>query len=811
MSRWLSSVNNLLEKLDDRAETVADDTETTARTAAALAGRFLGGGRRAESSDGDGDDDYEGSYLDSGEEEEYYDEEDEEGEYEEEEYEDEIEQDEEEVALNLEADPDESEHSTPLFDNDRVAGVIGDKNENEITQSPPPSTAVAPPAQQQQQKEEKEEDTSESETTLPNTDIDPSPVRVVEASQQQNSNPAQVKRPPVPPQPQPTSSTNVEAERKEKEAIAPVIAPVVVQAEKSKSASKPLPPPPPRVPPPLTVSTDKLGKSVPSPPLSSSSAAAAASNANATAALQQQLKKAQRDTKKSNQEVQRLVKLSSTLQAQLEAAQAEIQAQQDELQRAAATMQQERIRLQEEHEDLLDDHEDQVQQLKDQYENQIKEQEELHLNQLEELQARVQQEENKRMQEGGDMTEELESALKRERDALKRLDEIQMDKKALESVKVKLEMQQEGLQSQVGTLSSVSATAAEREGEAEEKLDAALSAHKRQLQQRQTREAELERTVAELGAALTLAQQQRDSTTSGRKARALVGEETAEVSYKDQYEVAAEELETVKTQLSLATQRSEFLQQELQDVSNERVAEAVAVNERQRENDDKVAALSAQVSRLEGSLRELKQNDDGGGTSTDDTTEPASDSDRARQLVRDLDRSKRQISSLSDQLIRQQGSTEVAKSEILALKGRLQAASARAEAAEKSDEKVYEMEGGGVTYTASKLRRRVKGGSTRLNQLQTRSVRSVLGMRLNAGNGMDQLALTVDALDSWMLDTGSIMRHEPLARLGFALYLTVLHLWCFILVFFHAVASEHGDLGALTAPRVPGPSHISLD
>jgi hypothetical protein len=284
----------------------------------------------------------------------------------------------------------------------------------------------------------------------------------------------------------------------------------------------------------------------------------------------------------------------------------------------------------------------------------------------------------------------------------------------------------------------------------------------------------------------------------------MVGEETAEVSYKDQYEVAAEELETVKTQLSLATQRSEFLQQELQDVSNERVAEAATVTEGQRENDDKVAALSAQVSLLEGSLRELKQNDDG-----DATTEPASDNDRARQLTRDLDRSKRQIASLSDQLIRQQGSTEVAKSEILALKGRLQAASARVEAAEKSDEKAYEMEGGGVTYTASKLRRRVKSGRGRSNQLQTRSVRSALGMSLNEGNGMGQVALTVDAVDSWMLDTGSVMRSEPLARLGFALYLTVLHLWCFILVFFHAIESEHGDLGSLAAPRVPGPSHIA--
>jgi DNA repair exonuclease SbcCD ATPase subunit len=878
MSRWLSSVNNLLESLDDRAETVADDTETTARSAAALAGRFLRSGRPRDSDDDD-DEEYEGSYLDSGEEEEYYDEEDdEEYEVEEEEYEEvEEEEEEEEVTLNLEVDPDKVErsNSTPLFDDDRVADVIDNQNANanETTETSTPvdiATELPMPPPPAQEEEEMEEGTSETTITMLNIDRDHSPVRETSQQRETNANAfnytAPVETSPVPTPPQPTTNNTIvevdvtnEKEEMSEISIAPAdTAPVVfrVESDQAKSTPNPVPPPPPRVPPPPPVSTDKVGTSVtasPQPQLSSSSAAdTAASNAAAAAAAatiaalqqqlnrsqadaaatnaawrqqlkrsqddanaanaawQQQLKKAQRDTKKSTLEVQRLSKLSSTLQAQLEASQAEIQAQQDELQRAADTMQEERDRLQEEQEDLLDENEDEVQKLKDQYETQIKEQKEMYLNQLEELQARVQQEETKRMQEGGDMTEELEDALARERDALKRLDEIQTDKKALEAVQVELEAQQESLQSKVETLSSASVTATQREGEAEEKLDAALEAHKRQLHQRQTREAELERTVAELGAALTLAQQQRDSTTSGRNARALVGEETAEVSYKDQYEVAAEELETVKTQLSLATQRSEFLQQELHDVSNERVAEAAALNEGQREHDDKVAELSAQVSRLEGSLRELKQNDDAGGSSADETSEPASENDRVRQLTRDMDRSKRQIASLSDQLIRQQGSTEVAKSEILALKGRLQSANSRADAAEKSDEKVYEMEGGGVTYTASKLRRRVKGGQRgRSNQLQTRSVRSALGMRLNEGNGMDQVALTVDALDSWMLDTGSIMRHEPLARVAFAAYLTMLHLWCFVLVFFHAIASEHGDLGKITASRVPGPSHIA--
>jgi hypothetical protein len=41
---------------------------------------------------------------------------------------------------------------------------------------------------------------------------------------------------------------------------------------------------------------------------------------------------------------------------------------------------------------------------------------------------------------------------------------------------------------------------------------------------------------------------------------------------------------------------------------------------------------------------------------------------------------------------------------------------------------------------------------------------------------MEQVALTLDALDNWMVETGSFLRHEPLARLGFLGYLLTLHL-----------------------------------
>jgi len=46
--------------------------------------------------------------------------------------------------------------------------------------------------------------------------------------------------------------------------------------------------------------------------------------------------------------------------------------------------------------------------------------------------------------------------------------------------------------------------------------------------------------------------------------------------------------------------------------------------------------------------------------------------------------------------------------------------------------------------------------------------------------------------------TGKYLRANPLARAGFLLYLFLIHLWTFVLLFFHAHGFEtvHGDFGA---------------
>lgn len=96
------------------------------------------------------------------------------------------------------------------------------------------------------------------------------------------------------------------------------------------------------------------------------------------------------------------------------------------------------------------------------------------------------------------------------------------------------------------------------------------------------------------------------------------------------------------------------------------------------------------------------------------------------------------------------------------------------------------------------MRRRVKTaggfGSPGGRSVTVRSIRAALNM--GPGSPMEGFGKTIDALDSWMIETGTILRLEPLARLGFFLYFSVLHLWCFCLVAFHSsFESSNGGMG----------------
>jgi hypothetical protein len=556
--------------------------------------------------------------------------------------------------------------------------------------------------------------------------------------------------------------------------------------------------------PPPTIKAKKTIASPPRSGLSSNvlSAPASGLSTNTTTDPNKlQTKKLKQELKKSQLEARQLRKHVMQLNQELEASESEVKAQQEELQRAAERMEKDRHRANEEREDLLDEQEDELVTQKTQYEKELQDQKDRYEDQLEEMQRRLALVEEKRMQEGGDWTKELEDTIQRERDSIKKLSGIKEENATLKSSMAKLETQYNALQAKLDSTSQAHQTANDREREAEDKLDATLSMHSRQLSQRQAREAELERTIADIGAALARSRQ-KEKIGASPKAN------TDNITLKEQFEFAVDELETARAQLTLESERCDALRNELADISKERTAEATDAQARQRQQAREMADLKSTVSRLQVSLRERK---------SAPSAMSGGDAD-APQLYQQLEESKMQIGSLSEQLLRQQGASQNSKQEILALKNRLQSATARAESAEtalvtttSNRSSTFEVEGG-LAHGGASMRRRVKGGRSNKATQGVRSIRSTLGMNPGRVNGaMEQVAVTVDAIDSFLIDTGSFMKQEPVARLGFVLYLCILHLWSFCLVIFHASSYEdvHGDFGSMSDPGGHGPQHLS--
>ena len=168
---------------------------------------------------------------------------------------------------------------------------------------------------------------------------------------------------------------------------------------------------------------------------------------------------------------------------------------------------------------------------------------------------------------------------------------------------------------------------------------------------------------------MTVARQQ----TKPRSQTVAAASSNDEANFKDKYNSAAEELETLKVRFQMETQRREALQEEFNEISTERTNEASSAQAKQMQYDRKVADLESAVARLQASLSASKANRGMSNGEGDHSGGPSSGA---------LSEAKLEISRLSEQLVRHQRSAEVSKTEILALKGRLKACQSRAEEAE---------------------------------------------------------------------------------------------------------------------------------
>ena len=366
--------------------------------------------------------------------------------------------------------------------------------------------------------------------------------------------------------------------------------------------------------------------------------------------------------------------------------------------------------------------------------------------------------------------------------------------------------------------------ASNRERNAEEQLDKALSLHARQLGVRQKRESELEQTVADLGAALVVAKSkvERKLEANSITSRAYGKEE--EEGLQDKLEDARDEIETLKAQLTLERQRIQTLHVELQDLSKEHSEELAGAHVRQRQYERQISDLTTAVGKLQSNLSSSKP---GSGEEGLSNVESSSGLQYSGDETKETDHLRKQIASLSEKIFTQQSKLDRTSGEISTLKTRLQSAILRAETAENSLEGANQrlmmlemMPSGGYATsgvssadeemaTAAAGRRR-KGPSSRrrvpmgdgtttrrLHRSKVESIRSALGLhhgRIPSNTCQETTAVILDTCDTIAIDLGSHFRHYPLSRLAFMLYMVLLHAWAFFLLVYHAHAQGTGGL-----------------
>lgn len=336
------------------------------------------------------------------------------------------------------------------------------------------------------------------------------------------------------------------------------------------------------------------------------------------------------------------------------------------------------------------------------------------------------------------------------------------------------------MQSRLDSISNTADSAYMREREAEDKLDMTLSMHARQIAQRQKREAELERTIAELSANLAHNSPAGHGGDSEGDTAAGAGNT---IKLKSQVFSLEEDLETTKAQLESEKQRVIIMQHELRDMSKERTLEVSAARSKQHQFDRKIADMSLQISKLQSSLREAQK---GSSYGNNDLMSGGTDSST-------------HVHELTEQLVRQQEKMGQTTSELSALRNRLQVATARAQKAEEalthagSFDVESSPDSGNYGGSGSTMMRRRRRG-----QQEISSIRQAIHMNASRDENTERLGKAIDAVDKFSVETGKYLRYNPLARGGFILYLLVLHLWTFVVLFLHTHKFEtvHGDFGA---------------
>ena len=526
------------------------------------------------------------------------------------------------------------------------------------------------------------------------------------------------------------------------------------------------------------------------------------------------------------------------LNSDLESAEREIDAQRQELDRAAARMERDRSRYKQEREASDTSHAADVAALVASHERALRQMKETNECAMREMESRIVRAEQQRAKEGGERDAYLAEALERERIALAAAARVQEERNTMDERVTSLTTEILRLETRLEHATSAMELASERERNAEEQLDKALSLHARQLGVRQRREAELEQTVADLAAALVVAKNKVEAALNagipidearggdrGFESSNVGADVESPANLKAMLEDSQDEIETLRAQLGLERRRCSTLHTELQDLSKEQADELSSAHAKQRQYERKISDLTTVIAKLQSSLRRatLGEGDDDALILRldDEGSKGASGLQYSGDEKKETDHLRKQITSLSEKVFEQQTKLDLTKGEVSTLKNRLRSAAMRADAAEKSLEEANqrlmmidatnsgissadEELGLGMTVAAIQKRRPVVGSSSKVARHRVRqtskveSIRSALGLqpgRFSPGGWREMLVSLLDTFDTLSVDLGSHFRHYPVSRLAFMMYLFILHSWAFFLLVYHAHAQGNGGGG----------------
>lgn len=490
--------------------------------------------------------------------------------------------------------------------------------------------------------------------------------------------------------------------------------------------------------------------------------------------------------REAQKEARMLRKHVLSLNTQLETAEAEVQAQRDELERAAQRIEADRQKFKQDLAEAQVKHTNTLQSLKEQHDVDQQASQARADTILKETKLQLQDLQTRHQQEGGDWTKELQDAVAREQETLMKLAAFEDEKGVLLSQISTLQTQQDVLGTRLESLTETADHALAAEREAEKRLDEALSLHAKQLQQRNTREAELEQRVAELSSALVSQQQKQPQQQPG-----------AVTAQEDVRHALEQETISLRQQVEQERQQNITLQKELRELTRERTHEVKLATSGQLEADRKLASLTHELSEVKRRLAEeseLKQ--------VQPTAPERSSSTADWEDVR-------QIKSLSEEVLKQREAVIHGKTEIAALKSRLRAAIGRAEQAEAAVQSFNEI-GGEDTLERGVRRRPRKSGKKQGTSSFPVSMKSVLHLdAAQSSTSSGTLGMSLDVMDDALAKGGSMLRYNPVARLMFLAYLLILHLWTFFLLHvhtsgglenFHSVSTHHGPHSLLETP-----------